>query len=67
MSLRTFLALGLLIAVAACSEGATNRPFSLSGPDDPVYGVPEGYDAPGYGGPGATGEAPPEVNNRSFR
>ncbi len=64
MSLRTVLALGLLMAVAACSQGAANRPSYLFGSDDTVYGVAQGYDSPGYGGPGATGEAPPEVNDR---
>jgi hypothetical protein len=53
MSLRIVLALSLLLAAAACSDGVPGGRVYRSGPVD--------YD-PGYGGPGATGEAPPIVN-----
>jgi hypothetical protein len=64
MSPRLVFTLPLLLSIAACVGGTSNSPVYRSGSAgyDQVYGIPEGYNDPGYGGPGATGEAPPMVN-----
>jgi hypothetical protein len=68
MPLRMVFTLALLVTVAACADGVPNGRLNYSGlaEYEGVYGIPEGYDTPGYGGPGATGEAPPAVNNLPY-